>query len=125
MCFVTDSLFLMLIQNYEDAELKLICNKILCMVIAERIEDFTSRKNIVTRGRDIVKVLKALIICGDKRDLIQNVYYFGLTEEQVLTIFLFAPLQSMSVMCSEFVIIFFKFNFKTLLCLQKLLENGF
>lgn len=76
------------------------------MVIAERIEDFTSRKNIVTRGRDIVKVLKALLICGDKRDLKQNVYYIGLTEEQVLTIaILFASLQSISVVCFESVII--------------------
>jgi len=58
----------------------------LCVVIAERIEDFTRRKNIVTHGRDIVKVLKALIICGDNRDLRQSVYYVGHTEEQVLTI---------------------------------------
>ncbi|XP_047150991.1 protein SIEVE ELEMENT OCCLUSION B-like isoform X2 [Vigna umbellata] len=54
-----------------------------CINEIERIEDFTSRKNIVTRGRDIVKVLKALIFCGEKRDLRQNVYYFGLTEKQV------------------------------------------
>ncbi|KAK7316623.1 hypothetical protein RJT34_00226 [Clitoria ternatea] len=48
-----------------------------------RIEDYTRRKNIVVHtGKDIVKVLKALIISGENRDLRQNVYN-GLTGEQV------------------------------------------
>ncbi|XP_027342218.1 protein SIEVE ELEMENT OCCLUSION B-like [Abrus precatorius] len=48
-----------------------------------RIEDYTRRKNIVNHtGKDIVKVLKALIISGENRDLRQNVYN-GLTGEQV------------------------------------------
>jgi len=68
-------------------------------VIAERIEDFNRRKNIVNRGRGIVKVLKALIISGDNRDLGQRVYNIGLSEEQVLTIaILFAPPRR--VLCS-------------------------
>ncbi|KAK7333824.1 hypothetical protein VNO80_30603 [Phaseolus coccineus] len=54
-----------------------------CINEIEIAEDFTRRKNIVTRGRDIVKVLKALIISGNNRDLRQSVYYVGLTQEQV------------------------------------------
>ncbi|CAJ1965042.1 unnamed protein product [Sphenostylis stenocarpa] len=54
-----------------------------CSNEIERIEDFTRRKNIVSRGRDIVKVLKALIISEDNRDLRQNVYYIDHSEKQV------------------------------------------
>ncbi|KAK7401162.1 hypothetical protein VNO78_12481 [Psophocarpus tetragonolobus] len=48
-----------------------------------RIEDYTRRKNIVTRtGKDIVKVLRALIIPGENKDSRHNVFNV-LTEEQV------------------------------------------
>ncbi|KAJ1394324.1 Sieve element occlusion, N-terminal [Sesbania bispinosa] len=47
------------------------------------IEDYTRRRNIfIHTGKDIVKVLKALIVSGDNRDSRQIVYN-GLTGEQV------------------------------------------
>lgn len=53
------------------------------MLITGRIEDYTRRKNIVIHtGKDIVKVLKALIISGESRESRQCVYN-GLTGEQV------------------------------------------
>jgi len=58
----------------------------LCVIIAGRIEDYSRRKNIIIiTGKDIVKVLKALIISGENRDSRQNVIS-GLTLEQVITI---------------------------------------
>jgi len=51
--------------------------------IAGRIEDYTRRKNIVIHtGKDIVKVLKALIISGENRESRQSVFNV-LTGEQV------------------------------------------
>ncbi|TKY50034.1 SIEVE ELEMENT OCCLUSION B protein [Spatholobus suberectus] len=55
----------------------------MCSKEIGRIEDYTRRKNIVIHtGKDIVKVLKALIISGENRESRQNVYN-GLTGEQV------------------------------------------
>jgi len=50
-----------------------------------RIEDYTRREKIVIHtGKNIVKVLKALIISRENRDLRQNVFNV-LTGEQVAT----------------------------------------
>jgi len=55
----------------------------LCLVIAGRIEDYSRRKNIIfNTGKDIVNVLKALIISNENRDSRQNIIN-GLTSEQV------------------------------------------
>jgi len=55
------------------------------VIIAGRIDDYSRRKNIINiTGKDIVKVLKALIISSENRDSRQNVIN-GLTLEQVIT----------------------------------------
>ncbi|KAK7306738.1 hypothetical protein VNO77_44694 [Canavalia gladiata] len=55
----------------------------MCSKELGRIQDYTWRKNIVIHtGKDIVKVLKALIISAENRESRQNVYN-GLTGEQV------------------------------------------
>lgn len=71
------------LMKIENVELKSISDMRSCVLIAGAIEDYTRRRNIVLHtGKDIVKVLKALIIYGDNRDSRQIVYN-GLTGEQV------------------------------------------
>ncbi|KAL2322223.1 hypothetical protein Fmac_026602 [Flemingia macrophylla] len=55
----------------------------LCSREIGRIDDYTRRRSIVVHtGKDIVKVLKALIISGENRESRQNIYN-GFTGEQV------------------------------------------
>nr|KYP65124.1 hypothetical protein KK1_011353 [Cajanus cajan] len=64
-----------ILRNFKD-------NLELCSREIGRIDDYTRRRSIVLTGKDIVKVLKALIISSENRESRQNIYN-GFTGEQV------------------------------------------